>query len=227
MFKPLSSWVKRTHPLPERFYTEGYIDEPKDEWSVWLSIEEVSPLYLAPNMKWQSLQESREITKNYLDEASDIINGLEGAWLDREEQEWILEGLGLPPDPSLPIYLITCTDEKGNEELVYIGITKNSSRFSGGHSAALKLHDPKYANTEKKIYRSTAWFHDDKEYISLDWLQPESLSLDLIDSLESHLIYRFQPELNTAKKSRNLSKWDFYVHIQNFLEGGFLNDEFV
>ncbi|WP_226646916.1 hypothetical protein [Microbulbifer variabilis] len=227
MFKPLSSWIKRNHPLPVRFYTAGYVDKPKNEWSVWLSIEEVSPLYLATNMKWQSLEESRKITQDYLNEASELINGLEGGWLDHEEQELIINYLGLPPDPSLPIYLITYTNSEDQEELAYIGITKKSSRFLGGHPAALKLHSPKYTNTVKKIYRCTAWFHDDDEYISLDWMQPESLSLELIDSLESHLIYHFQPELNTAKKKNNLAKWDFYIHIQNFLDGKFLNDKFV
>ena len=226
MHKPLSSWINRTHPIPERFYTPGYIDVPKDDWSVWLSIEEVALLHLAPKMKWLGLKESRDITKSYLDEASELINGLEGGWLDSEEREWILEELGGPPLPSLPIYLITCSDEK-KEELVYVGKTENKSRFSGGHSAALKLHAPKFSHKEKKIYRSTVWFHNDDEYISLDWIQPESLAIDLLDSVESHLIYSFQPELNTAKKKKSYTKWDFCIHIQNFLDGSFLNDNFI
>lgn len=226
MFKPLSSWINRTYPLPERFYTPGYVDKPKDDWSVWLSIEEVAPLYLAQEMQWLSLRDSREKTEEYLSSASDLINGLEGGWLDRWEQDQILKELGDPPLPSLPIYLITCHD--GTEEkIVYVGKTKNTSRFNNGHTAALKLHSPIYDGRIKKIYRATAWLHDDDSYISLDWIQPESLALDLLDSIESHLIYNLQPELNTDKKKKRLSRWGFYIHIQNFLDGGFLNDKFV
>ncbi|CAB1216641.1 hypothetical protein [Acinetobacter bouvetii] len=226
MFKPLSSWIERRQPIPKRFYTPGYIDVPKDNWSVWLSIEEVAPLHLAREMQWLSLRESRENTAQYLETASELISGLEGGSLDRWEQEQILEHLGMPPFPSLPIYLISCLDDS-SEELVYVGKTKNTSRFNGGHSAALKLHAPEYSNKQKKIYRSTVWFHDDEEYISLDWIQPEALAHELLDSIESHLIYQFQPSLNIEKKIKPTAKWEFYVHIQNFLEGGFLNDTFI
>ena len=226
MHRPLLAWIKRIHPLSERFYTSEYIDKPQDDWSVWLSIEEVAPLHKANEMNWIGLIQSREITEEYLEEASEIINGLEGGWLDREERDWILDELGEPPLPSLPIYLITCADNNG-EELMYVGKTENTSRFTGGHTAALKLHAPEFLGKDKKIYRCTVWFHDNNEYISLDWIQPKSLAVDLLDSIESHLIYSFQPKLNTSKKMKKYAKWDFYIHIQNFLEGGFLNDEFI
>lgn len=226
MFQPLSSWIERRQPISQRFYTSGHIDVPKDDWNVWLSIEEVAPLYLAKEMQWLSLRDSREKTAQYLEAAGELISGLEGGWLDRWEQEQILEHLGRPPLPSLPIYLISCLDDSG-EELVYVGKTKNVSRFNGGHSAALKLHAPEYSQKQKKIYRSTVWFHDGKEYISLDWVQPEALAHELLDSIESHLIYRFQPALNIEKKTKPTAKWEFYVHIQNSLEGAFLNDNFV
>lgn len=226
MYKPLSAWINRTHPISERFYTPNYIDIPKDDWFVWLSIEEVALLHLAPKMRWLGLKESRATTKSYLDEASKLVNGLDGGWLDGEERELILEKLGEPPLPSLPIYLITCSDGK-KEELVYVGKTENKSRFSGGHSASLKLHNPKYAGKVKKIYRSTVWFYNNDEYISLDWVQPERLAIDLLDSTESHLIYNFQPELNIAKKKKKYAKWDFSIHIQNSLDGSFLNDTFI
>ncbi len=226
MYKPLSSWVNRRNSLPERFYNPSFVDVPKNDWAVWLSIEEVAPLYLAPKMNWLGLKESRDKTRKYLNEAGRIISGLEGGSLDNEEREWILDKLGEPPLPSLPIYLITCSDNE-KEELVYVGKTKNKSRFSGGHSAALKLHAPNYSIKEKKIYRSTVWFYINNEHISLDWIQPESLAIDLLDSIESHLIYSFQPVLNTAKKKKVYAKWDFYIHIQNFLDGQYLNDNFV
>ncbi|MFQ2302483.1 hypothetical protein ACK32U_22340 [Aeromonas dhakensis] len=226
MFAPLSGWIKRTQPISERFYTPGIADQPNSEWGVWISIEESTLLHDVQNMKWTSLKESRAKTQEYISEASDLINGLEGGWLDREEQSMILEELGLPPNPSLPVYIITCKDKnEENESVVYIGKTKNQSRFGGGHQAALKLHHPKYDNKEKRIYRATIWFRFNNEYVNIDWIQPESLSLDLLDSLESHLIYNLQPELNIHKKKTNLCKWDFYVHIQNFLENNILDDE--
>ena len=226
MYRPLSAWIARTHPISERFYTPSYIDTPKDGWSVWLSIEEVAPLHKVNEMNWIGLQRSRLETQNYLDEASEIIDGLEGGWLDRDERKMILEQIGEPPLPSLPIYLISCSSERG-EELVYVGKTENTSRFSGGHTAALKLHAPEYGDKEKKVYRCTVWFHNDDEYISLDWVQPEELAFRILDSTESQLIYYFQPMLNTLKKKKNHAKWNFYIHIQNFVGSGFLNDEFV
>lgn len=226
LHRPLSTWLNRTQPLPPRFYTPGYEDTIKDNWCIWLSIEEVALLHEAPSMNWVGLKEARISTQEYLESADEIINGLDGGWLDREEQEWLKEKLDEPPLPSLPIYLISCADKSG-EELVYVGKTVNSSRFIGGHSAALKLHAPQYSNQVKKIYRCTVWLHDDHDYISFDWVQPEKLAVELLDSVESQLIYTFQPALNTDKKKKNYAKWDFYIHIQNFLQGGFLNDEFI
>lgn len=226
MFNPLSGWIKRNHPIPSRFYTPGVVDQPDRDWNVWLSIEEVAPLHEVSNMQWLSLKDARYLTKNYLEEASELINGLEGGWLDREEQQWILEEIGGPPIPSLPIYLISCRIDE-SETLVYVGKTKNTSRFSGGHAAALKLNDPKYAGMEKFVYRATAWFYLDDEYIALDWIEPEEIALDLLDNIESQLIFYLQPELNTSKKKKNCTHWDFGIHIQNFLGGGFLNDTFL
>ena len=67
--KPLSGWIKRTHPLPPRFYTPGVIDVPNSEWSTWLSIEEVAPLYKAKDLKWLGLKESRGKTQDYLNQS--------------------------------------------------------------------------------------------------------------------------------------------------------------
>lgn len=226
MHNPLKGWIERRHPIPERFYKDGIVDVPSTEWNVWVSIEEVTSLHSVTSMNWLSLRDARQKTAEYLDEASELINGLDGGWLDREERAWIVEELGEPPIPSLPIYLISCGD-KEFEKLVYVGKTKNTSRFSGGHKAALKLHSLDYDGMPKRIYRATIWFYLNDEYISLDWIQPENVALELLDNVESILVYRLQPELNTQKKKTNCAKWDFHIHIQNFLETGFLNDEFI
>lgn len=136
-----------------------------------------------------------------------LVNSLGGS-LDRWKQEEILTKLGEAPLPSLPIYLISCGDGD-DEELVYVGKTKNTSRFYGGHSAALKLHAPEFQSKSKHIYRCTTWFFIDNEYISLDWIQPEQVALDILDSIESQLIYWLQPPLNTHKKREILQGGNF------------------
>lgn len=151
---------------------------------------------------------------------------MEGGWLDGEEQMLLIETIGKPPEPCLPLYLITIQEGK-NEVLVYVGITKVNSRFDGGHACALKLHNPKYDNKIKRIYRCSIWFYFNDEYIVLDWLKPDTLALRILESIESQFIFHFKPELNTKKKSKNRSKFDFFIHIQNSLDGGFLRDYFL
>lgn len=226
MLNPLAGWLNRRHPIPRRFYTPEQIDTPSTDWCVWLSIEESVPLHNVNSMQWLSLRDARVLTEKYLESASEEIRGLSGGWLDRWEQEKIKTTLGEPPKPSLPIYLISCGN--GNDEnLVYVGKTKNTSRFTGGHAAALKLHAPEYDNKPKNIYRCTPWFHFNDEYIALDWIQPEETALQLLDSIESQLIYWLQPPLNTDKKKTNSAKWNFHIHIQNLNCGKFLNDTFI
>jgi hypothetical protein len=42
---PLSTWFNRSHPIPARFYERHFADDVDSEnWSVWVSLEEVSPL---------------------------------------------------------------------------------------------------------------------------------------------------------------------------------------
>ncbi|WP_241303395.1 GIY-YIG nuclease family protein [Burkholderia stabilis] len=226
MFNPLAGWLDRRHPIPQRFYTPGHIDTPNAEWCAWISIEECAALHQVNDMQWLSLRDARAETQRYLEDAGELIRGLEGGWLDSWEQEQIRSELGEPPPPSLPIYLISCGDGE-DEQLVYVGKTKNTSRFSGGHAAALKLHAPEHQGKPKRIYRCTAWFHFNDEYISLDWIQPERLALELLDSIESQLIYWLKPPLNTDKKKKNLAKWEFSIHIQNLICGKFMNDKFI
>jgi hypothetical protein len=225
--QPLSGWIDRRHPLPARFYQKDFSDQVDVNWIAWLSLQEVCELHEVNNMKWLSLADARKNTRDYLDQASDIIDGLQGAWLDSEEQEWILSELGHPPSPCLPIYLICVSGKNHPEEVVYVGKTMVASRFTGGHSAALKLHAPDYSQLKKKLYRATIWFYIDDEYIALDWIQPQDLALEILDSVESQLIFNFQPKLNVSKMNKDYTKWPFYIHIQNALTGGFLNDQSV
>lgn len=220
--RPLATWIARTHPLPSRFYAPGHIDRPDDKWSTWIDLQDVHPLYKADRLAWLGLQDSRKRTESYLKEAGGIIRGLEGGWLDREEREWILGDLGEPPEPCLPIYIIT-TGKGPAEKVVYIGKTETNSRFTGGHSAALKLHAPKYQKLRKQIYRCGVWFHDNVDYLALEWLQPESLALELLDSIESQLIYYFKPVFNTQKKYSYRAKRPVWFGIENHTFSDFLH----
>jgi len=154
MLSPLSGWINRNHNIPIRFYSNTeIIDSPDCEsWSVWVSLEESALIHKATDMNWLSLKDSIESTNDYLEKSSDLICGLDGGSLDGEEELMIKEQMGLPPIPCLPIYIITCEDN-GIEKIVYIGKTSSDSRFIGGHTAALKLHNPIYNNKIKRIYR--------------------------------------------------------------------------
>lgn len=226
LINPLSGWINRKHPLPERFYNDFFEDKPDPEnWSTWVTIEESCLLHDVNNLDWTSLKDSINKSSKYLDECGKLINGLDGAWLDGEEQLDILDNIGLPPSNCLPIYFITVSNRK-TENVVYIGKTKSNSRFQGGHSAAIKLHHPKYKNTIKKVYRASIWFHFNNEYIILDWIKPIDLALKILDIIESQLIYEFQPELNIKNKLSNSSQFEFTIHIQNSFDL-FLQDKFV
>jgi len=224
---PLSAWINRNHPLPERFYQETFEDIPDEEnWSVWVSLEETCLLHDVGQLNWLSLKDSIKITHEYLETCGELITGLEGAWLDGEEQIMILEEIGEPPIPCLPIYMIAIKNDR-EEKIVYIGKTKSDSRFNGGHTTAIKLHHPKYKDYEKIIYRCSIWFHFNDEYIVLDWVKPESLGLKLLDSIESQMIFDIKPELNVNKVRKNYANWEFTIHIQNLINGGFMNDYFI
>ena len=64
----------------------------------------------------------------------------------------MLQEIGEPPFGCYNIYFITIYNEH-EEKLVYIGKTDSKkSRFSNGHLAALKLHNPIYNGYNKRVY---------------------------------------------------------------------------
>jgi hypothetical protein len=228
LFLPLSEWIKATHPLPKRFLLQNYVDQFDEKWLSWVVMEEVAELHEVNKLNWVSLSESREKTKEYISRAASVIDGIDDdGWLEKEEGFWIKAEIGDPPYPCLPIYIIT-VDSGEKERVVYIGKTKSASRFTGGHSAALKLHDPKYSGVKKSIYRCSIWFDIEEEYVAIDWIEPETLALDIFDSVESQLIYNLQPELNVDKRTKLIGKNLLdVIHIQNLSTGEILNDHFI
>ncbi|KAA1162006.1 hypothetical protein WNY97_20665 [Pseudoalteromonas fuliginea] len=228
MFLPLSAWIKATHPLPKRFLLENYADRFDEKWLSWVVMEEVADLYEVNKLNWVSLSASREKTKEYISKASSVVGEIDDdGWLEKEDGFWIKDELGDPPHPCLPIYIIT-VDSGVKERVVYIGKTKSASRFTGGHSAALKLHAPEYDGLKKSIYRCSIWFDIEDEYVAIDWVEPETLALDIFDSVESQLIYNLQPELNVDKRTKLIGKnlLDI-IHIQNMSVSEILNDHFI
>ncbi len=228
---PFSAWLDRKQPLPSRFLEKDFVDAvPKrgDNWDCFLALEECWPLYRANDLKWESLKESIEDTKIFLQNAATSISGLEGGWLDSEEKIMIESNVECkPPKQCLPIYIMTIKNAV-EERVVYIGKTSSNNRFSNGHTAALKLHNPKYKAYDKKLYRCSVWFFLQEEYACLEWLKPENIAYEVLDSIESHLIWCAQPELNTDKMKQNQSKWNFFIHIQNFTnESPLLNNVFA
>lgn len=228
MFLPLSVWIKATHPLPKRFLLQNYADRFDERWLCWVVMEEVSELHEVNKLNWVSLSASRVKTKEYISKTATVVGEIDDdRWLEKEEGFWIKEELGNPPYPCLPIYIIT-VDSGEKERVVYVGKTKSASRFTGGHSAALKLHAPKYDGLKKSIYRCSIWFDIEDEYVAIDWIEPETLALDIFDSVESQLIYNLQPELNVDKRTKITGKHQLdRIHIQNMSTTEILNDHFI
>lgn len=226
-FSPIGPWLKREATLA------GFenIDKikPLFEHGSFLSIDKHYYLYEIDNAEAQSLEVSWSKTEDYINKAMDIIEGNFDIVLDREESDWIQQELHKPPTHCYPIYIVT-VGEGESEKVVYIGKTSSKkNRFSGGHKVAIKLHEPKYEGLVKNVYFCCIVFlTENNDYIPLEWIHPKEQALDLLDSIESYLIYVFSPELNVQKKSKNFSKYDIHFHIQNFSgHSKFLDDTFV
>ncbi len=85
--------------------------------------------------------------------------------------------------------------------LISLGLTSKKSRFSNGHLAALKLHNPIYNGYNKRVYFGTVMFlSDDKEYVPLEFISPYSRAERYLSEMEAYLIERLNPELNKKKE---------------------------
>jgi hypothetical protein len=226
VFSPIIPWLNRTHPLPSFKYFEE--TSPILEKGASVIFDYYVPLYKLHKVEAQSLSNSWEKHKDYVERALYVINSDEGGWLDREEVQMILDECGVPPRACYPIYMFTV--KKGEfEEAVYFGKTSSRfSRFSGGHTAAIKIHHPKYDGFEKRVYFGCVNFLDKDNYLPLEWIHPKQFSLALLDSIESQLIYNFKPEFNTQKKNRYLATYPTTIHIQNTCsDSTYLNDYMI
>lgn len=122
---------------------------------------------------------------------------------------------GEAPLACYPIYLITVGDG-ADERLVYIGKTSSKiSRFSSGHSAITKLHNPKYGGLSKRVYLCCVVFLKGTYEIPVEWIQPFTFAKTLLKEFEANLIYGNKPELNTQHVKR-APRFEYgQVHAQN------------
>lgn len=206
--------LERKFPLPAYQYLEGA--QLELEYGGFLSPVANCHLSEALNLNPQSLSLSWKENYKYIKKAMEISNNDEGNWIDREEVYMIKEAIGEPPLPCCPIYVITIKKEE-KEKIVYIGKTSSeTSRFAGGHRVAVELHKPIYNDYEKIIYQCLVILSDkDKNYLPLEWISPLNKAKEMLDSVESQLIYEFKPELNVQKKVKYCAKYPFQIHIQD------------
>ncbi|QDU54159.1 hypothetical protein [Aeoliella mucimassa] len=224
---PLQAWGNGHEPLPKRFYLPAKPDHIDSRWCCWVNLEEVLPLHLAAEAHWQGMDESRACTSDYLERASEEIGGLCGGWLDHEESHLLRQYLGEPPLPCLPIYFIALERDGTYSEPLYIGITSSSCRFANGHKAALWLHDDKYAGYRKVLFRAAVWFHDGTQYLPLEWMLPHALAAEMLESIESQLIYDYQPVMNERKRANDCATKPIDIHLQSYAGSDFIATRFL
>ncbi|WLR60162.1 hypothetical protein [Guptibacillus hwajinpoensis] len=197
------------------------------EYGCFIGIDVGLQLHRVLEMKAQSLKGTWNAVNDYVANAISIITDEYGEEhgigevdklrdVDREVVHEIEYQLKTPPTACYPIYFISVGDGAG-ERLVYIGKTSSRThRFSGGHSAALKLHAPKYDGLSKHIYFGTVVFSDqERNYMPLEFIQPYEDANNLLRNLEAGLIYGMKPELNSTYLNKNHARFDMLVNIEN------------
>lgn len=227
-FRPLAPWVMGNESITPKNFFNNYV--PCMEMGAHISIDIGIDLYLANTVDTGYLYDSWYKNKEYIERACEIadVNEDNGYDLDHEEKMWIIEELGEPPESCYNIYFITVYNDM-EERIVYIGKTDSKkSRFTNGHLAALKLHNPIYNNYSKRIYYGTITFlSKENEYIPLEFITPYSQANKYLSEFEGLLIAHFKPELNVKiEKVGELET--LIVHIQNFSDVScFLDDEMI
>lgn len=228
-FQPLEPWIMGNESItPVNFYGNF---TPCMETGAFIGLDVCCDLYLANTINTGNLRDSWMKNKEYIERVCEIT-GTDancGYDLDKEEKLWVLEELGEPPVCCYNIYFITIyNDEK--EKLVYVGKTDaKTSRFSNGHLAALKLHNPKYHNYYKRVYFGTVMFLSySKEYIPLEFITPFEEAERYLGEMEAFLIDRLQPELNIKSEDVGELNELSEVYIQNFSdEFNFMNEYII
>jgi hypothetical protein len=184
LLSALTPWIDRKAPEPP-FRDISSIDLDPDI-GCGVVLDDWSPLHLAHTITAQSLKDSWQDVRSYVAKACEIIKADEPLPIDREERDMILDNCGELPIQSYPLYFITTREGEGPETIVYIGKTSSrSKRFSGGHAAISKLHAPKYALAEKRLYLGCVTFIDKAcDYVPLEMIQPLGAAEKLLADLK-------------------------------------------
>lgn len=225
----LRLWLKENSSVsPKNFYRNS---KPDLELGAFISLDVATDLHLVNTIDTGNLYDSWHKNKDYIEKACYFTGVSDDNEYDQdnEEKRMILNKLGEPPLCCYNLYFITVYNAE-EEKLVYIGKTDSrKSRFSNGHLAALKLHDPKYNKYCKRVYFGTLMYlSEDGEYIPLEFITPFNVAKKYLSEMEAFLIDWFNPELNKKSESIGNMKYASIVHIQNFSQvSSFLHDYFV
>lgn len=228
-FRPLSPWIiGNSSVTPNNFYIDNRPDLSK---GVFIALDVAIDLHLAHTVITGTLESSWKENQAYIEKACALANtGEENDYdLDSEEKLMILDELGEPPECSYNVYFITIYNET-EEKIVYIGKTDSKSgRFSNGHLAALKLHNPKYSSYQKRVYFGTITLLSEKmAYVPLEFVTPYENAKRYLNGAEAFLIAHFYPELNLRKEKVGIFEEVSQIHIQNFSGvSDFMKDYFV
>lgn len=174
----------------------------------WLLMRYVAPVHEANMIETIPLSDSFNEHKNYLDKVKKLINQskMEYGYLSIEDSQYITNTIGQPPNPSLPIYIVT-VEENDVHRIVYIGKTTTSvrQRFSQGHAALSKLLDPKYNGKCKNIFFCELYFGiiQNFELIPIDFAENDNEKRMTVSLIETMLINAYNPELNTMHMNPN------------------------
>lgn len=131
IYIPLQAWFDGRKLLSSRFLGEKGSDNPSSDWGTWLSIQECCSLHQVNSLTWVGLHEARKNTVSFLEGVKGEFNGVLPNFINEKNKDVIEKKVGIPPRPSLPIYLISCSNKDDtNEHIVYVGKTVNSKGLS-------------------------------------------------------------------------------------------------
>jgi hypothetical protein len=177
----------------------------------------------------QSLKSSWQATEQYINQAFKLTQTDASNLLDHEEAEMILAELGVPPRYCYPLYIFT-VGSGASEIAVYVGKTSTThGRFNKGHQVCTRLHEPQYHGLDKRLYLGhIVHLNRERDYLPIEWIYPDSLAEEILNSFEAKLIFELQPELNDLLKKSDKSTFNTLIHIQNFTnETHFLDNYFI
>lgn len=121
-YKLLKPWIQGNRNLtPKNFYANV---RPCIEMGAFVTLDIAVDLHLAHTVDTGNLYNSWHKNKKYIKNACEIANVDENNSFDleREDEIWITQELGEPPESCYSLYFVTVYNET-EEKLVYIGKT--------------------------------------------------------------------------------------------------------